>query len=118
MATSGPSLGSEARSNEVEGDAEPLALEQARPAESPAGESNPAVEPALRNPIAILKARFGLTAAETRVLQQLAEGLSYADVAGQLGNSYNTVHTHVKSIHRKTGVTTNLRLVALVRTTG
>ncbi len=62
-----------------------------------------------------LRERFGLTPTEARVAGQLAEGLSYADVAERLGVSYHTVHSHVKSIHNKTGVPTNGRLLAFMR---
>ena len=63
-------------------------------------------------PESILRLRFGFTAAEARVAGQLAEGLSYADVAELLGVSYHTVHTHVKAIHAKAGVKSNGRLLA------
>ena len=56
-----------------------------------------------------------LTPAEARVLAGLTEGLSYEEIAKSLGVSYHTVHTHVKAIHVKAGVSTNGRLLALLR---
>lgn len=67
-------------------------------------------------PAAALAAHYRLTAAEARVAQRLFGGLTYAEVAGELGVSYHTVSSHVKSIHRKTGATSNGKLLALMRT--
>ena len=47
-----------------------------------------------------------LSARELDVLRLLAQGLSKREVAGQLFVSYNTVHSHVRSIYRKLGVAT------------
>jgi DNA-binding CsgD family transcriptional regulator len=63
----------------------------------------------------LLKRRFGLTTAETRVAIYVADGLSYAEIAEQLGISPHTVHTHVKEIHRKLEVHSNGRAGALIR---
>jgi len=63
----------------------------------------------------LLKARFGLTAAEARVAFAVADGLSYAEIGEALGISSHTVHTHIKEIHRKLQVHTNLRAAALIR---
>lgn len=64
---------------------------------------------------ATLRERLGLTHAEARVAALLAEGLSYADAAERLGVSYHTIHSHVKAVHRKAKVSTNGRLLALLR---
>jgi LuxR family maltose regulon positive regulatory protein len=45
-----------------------------------------------------------LTAAELRVLQLLDAGRSERQIGRELYVSFNTVHTHVKSIYRKLGV--------------
>jgi DNA-binding NarL/FixJ family response regulator len=45
-----------------------------------------------------------LTAREIEVLQLVAEGLSDADVAERLVVSPRTVHSHLRSIYRKLGV--------------
>ncbi|MEO8764912.1 MAG: response regulator transcription factor [Ginsengibacter sp.] len=44
---------------------------------------------------------YKLTAKETEVLRSLADGLSYKMIADKLNMSYDTVHTHMKSIYRK-----------------
>jgi DNA-binding CsgD family transcriptional regulator len=62
-----------------------------------------------------LRARFGFTKTEAVVAIALVEGLSYGDIAKKLGVSYHTVHTHVKAIHTKAGVSTTGRLTALIR---
>jgi DNA-binding CsgD family transcriptional regulator len=62
-----------------------------------------------------LRRRFSFTGAEVNIALLLAEGLSYAEIAGRLKISYHTAHTHVKAIHRKACVSSNGRLLALVR---
>jgi DNA-binding CsgD family transcriptional regulator/tetratricopeptide (TPR) repeat protein len=54
----------------------------------------------------------GLTAREAEVLQLLADGLSYAEVAGQLVLSEKTVGHHVSAVLRKLGEPTRSRAVA------
>jgi DNA-binding CsgD family transcriptional regulator len=54
----------------------------------------------------------GLTARETEVLQLLAEGLSYAEVARRLFLSEKTVGHHVSAVLRKLGEPTRSRAVA------
>ena len=61
-----------------------------------------------------LRKRFSFTSSEANIALLLAEGLSYAEVAARLAVSYHTVHTHVKAIHRKAGVKSNGRLLALL----
>ena len=53
-----------------------------------------------------------LTAREIQVLQLLARGNSYADVARQLGISVHTVGTHIKNAYRKLKVGTAAAAVA------
>src|SRR5215467_9526576 len=60
----------------------------------------------------------GLTARETEVLQLLAEGLSYAEVAGRLVLSEKTVGHHVSAVLRKLGEPTRSRAVATARRLG
>jgi len=48
---------------------------------------------------------FGLTAAESRVTQQLAMGLTVEEAAQQLGIKLSTVRTHVQRVFSKVGVT-------------
>lgn len=66
-------------------------------------------------PVEALGARFGFTRSEAIVALDLVEGLSYAEVADKLYVSYHTVHTHIKAIHQKAGVSTTGRLAALLR---
>jgi DNA-binding CsgD family transcriptional regulator/Tfp pilus assembly protein PilF len=54
----------------------------------------------------------GLTAREIEVLGLLADGLSYAEVAGQLFLSEKTVGHHVSAVLRKVGEPTRSRAVA------
>jgi DNA-binding NarL/FixJ family response regulator len=46
-----------------------------------------------------------LTAAEIRVLEKLAERLSYTDIASELYLSPNTVKTHLRHTYMKLGAT-------------
>ena len=45
-----------------------------------------------------------LTAREREVLDWLGKGLKYAEIAGEMGVSLDTVKTHVRSIYQKLGV--------------
>ena len=62
-----------------------------------------------------LRERIGLTRMETVVACALAEGLSYKEIANRCCISYHTVHSHVKAIHQKARVPSNVRLLALIR---
>jgi len=55
-----------------------------------------------------------LTRRERRVLQLLTSDLSERDIGRELYVSHNTVHSHVRSIYRKLGVSSRAR--ALQRT--
>jgi DNA-binding CsgD family transcriptional regulator len=59
-------------------------------------------------------ARFGFTPMEKVVALALANGLAYKEIARHYGISFHTVHSHVKAIHEKAGVTSNGRLLALI----
>jgi len=48
-----------------------------------------------------VKAHVRLTAREADVLQSLARGCTYVQVADQLGVTLNTVASHVKNLYRK-----------------
>ena len=52
------------------------------------------------------QAAVALTQRETEVLQLLARGCSYGEIAKQLGVSINTVSTHIKKLYLKLGVHT------------
>ena len=62
-----------------------------------------------------LRTLFGFTKAEAAIALKLIEGLSYGEIAEKLSISYHTVHTHIKAIHAKAGVSTTGRLIALIR---
>ena len=62
--------------------------------------------------------RFGLTPTEAAVAHALADGVRYREIAKQFCISYHTAHTHVNAIHQKVGVSSNGRLLALIRKEG
>jgi DNA-binding NarL/FixJ family response regulator len=59
-----------------------------------------------------------LTLRERAVLEQLARGLSYDDVASVLGVSVNTVRTYVRLIYEKLGVTSRTEAVLVAMKLG
>jgi DNA-binding CsgD family transcriptional regulator len=59
-------------------------------------------------------ALFGLTAAETRVLQHLLGGTAPADIALASGTSLATVRSQMSSIFAKTGARTQVELLVLL----
>lgn len=65
-----------------------------------------------------MRERFGLTRMEALVACALADGLTYEEIAERHRISYHTVHSHVKAIHEKAKVTSNARLLALIRKEG
>ncbi len=66
--------------------------------------------PSLVDPVATV---FGLTQAERRVVAGVLEGLKAREIAERLGNSINTVNTHVKRVYAKTGVRRHGDLIRL-----
>lgn len=67
---------------------------------------------------ATLRERFGLSRMEAVVACGLADGLTYDEIADRCCISYHTVHSHVNAIHQKVGVSSNTRLLALIRKEG
>ena len=59
---------------------------------------------------------LGLTPTEGRVAVLLARGRTVNDIATALGRRQGTVRTHLKSIHRKLGISRRAELVRLVLT--
>ncbi|MGZ4626969.1 MAG: LuxR C-terminal-related transcriptional regulator [Kineosporiaceae bacterium] len=59
-----------------------------------------------------------LTPREREVLQCMVDGMSRAEVAGQLHLSRNTVRTHVQHLLHKLGVHSSLTAVAVARNAG
>ena len=56
---------------------------------------------------------FGLTARETEVLQELAEGYTQKEIADRLYVSRNTVNTHIQNIYGKMDVSCAPKAVAI-----
>jgi DNA-binding NarL/FixJ family response regulator len=59
-----------------------------------------------------------LTVREKEVLRLMAEGLSSRSVAAQLGISYTTVRTHIRSLGSKLGVHSKLEAIVKARELG
>jgi pimeloyl-ACP methyl ester carboxylesterase/DNA-binding CsgD family transcriptional regulator len=59
-----------------------------------------------------------LTAREKETLDQMAAGLSNAEIAGQLGLSEKTVRNHVSAVMGKLGTATRARAIVLAREAG
>ena len=53
-----------------------------------------------------------LSERELTVLRMLSSGLSEREIGGELYLSFNTVHTHVRSVYRKLGVSSRAEAVA------
>lgn len=77
-------------------------------------EKVPPVESAAPSLRRFLQDKFRLTATQTVVASALVDGLSYAEIADEYGISTETVKSHVKAIHEKTGVHSTLRFLALL----
>lgn len=71
----------------------------------------PGGEPAA--PFDRLRRRFGLTPTEASVALALVDGLSYKEIGAEFDISTETVHSHVKAIHRKADVGTTRQFIAL-----
>lgn len=65
-------------------------------------------------PVDALRALFDLTAAEARVLVEIAAGRTPGEAAAEIGIAESTVKTHLTRIFSKTGVGRQAELVALV----
>lgn len=61
-----------------------------------------------------LRARFGLTGAETRIALKLLEGKTLKVAAQELGITYETVRCTLKGIFHKTGTRRQVQLVVLL----
>jgi DNA-binding CsgD family transcriptional regulator/PAS domain-containing protein len=72
------------------------------------------VEQATPAKIDTVAATFGLTPAETRVLERLLRGMSLVAAAAALGIAETTAKTHLSRIFVKTGVSRQPDLIALV----
>jgi ATP/maltotriose-dependent transcriptional regulator MalT len=65
-----------------------------------------------------LEQPFGLTAAEIRVLRDVALGISPKQIAAESGRSIETIRNQIRSAIRKTGVSGRLEAVAAARGAG
>jgi diguanylate cyclase (GGDEF)-like protein len=63
---------------------------------------------------ALLRNLFDLSAAETRVAEEVLNGRNTRQIAGNLGVSPETIRTHLKKIFAKTAVQTQAQLVSLL----
>lgn len=63
----------------------------------------------------ILRQEYGLTNRETEVMENIARGLSMANIATELFISENTVHTHAKHIYAKLDIHSRQELGALLQ---
>jgi DNA-binding NarL/FixJ family response regulator len=68
--------------------------------------------------LSALRERFALSRREAVVACAPADGLTYEEIAARCDVSYHTVHSHVNAIHQKVGVSSNTRLLALIRKEG
>lgn len=59
--------------------------------------------------------RESLTSREKEVLRLMAEGVSSRDIAAQLGISYATVRTHIRSLGAKLGVHSKVQAIVKAR---
>ncbi len=64
--------------------------------------------------VAVLRTRFGLSPAEAQIAHAIANGTALRAIAAKRDTSIQTVRSQVKAIFRKTGATSQMRLVALI----
>lgn len=67
-----------------------------------------------KRPGAPVQERFGLTAAQTRVLELLAQGKTNREIADLLGLSEGTVKVHMSAIFRALNVTNRAQALVMV----
>jgi len=65
-------------------------------------------------PVEALAELYGLTGAESRVLEHISRGQAPQDAADELGVSLTTVKTHLQKIFAKTDTTRQAELIQLV----
>ncbi len=102
--------GDRARAAELFGEAEALLGAAATPACSPRGWPRRSAPPGSAD-----RGQRALSERELIVVRLLSGGLSEREIGQELFVSYNTVHTHVKSVYRKLGVSSRADAVARAR---
>jgi DNA-binding NarL/FixJ family response regulator len=65
-----------------------------------------------QQPVVQAKGMENLTAREQEVLDHLAKGFLYKEIADALGISYDTVHAHIRRIYEKLQVRSRTEAVA------
>lgn len=97
-----------------------LGMRDARESEEGEGRSAAGAKttPAADEPLAALKARYGLSERETEVMALLARGYTQKRVAEELSVSVNSVQTYAKTLYRKLGVHSRQEIIDLVAPTG
>ena len=94
---------------------------RARPRSSPPAARTPACCPSGCAPPAARASRRptgDLSEREQTVLRLLSGGMSEREIAAELVVSFNTVHTHVKSVYRKLGASSRAEALARARRDG
>lgn len=74
--------------------------------------------PGGRRPMAPVSERYGLTAAQTRVVELLAEGRTNREIADLLGISEGTVKVHMSAIFRALDVSNRAQALVLIARSG
>lgn len=80
-------------------------------AESLAGRNNLLLDDATHRPAAAIRQ---LTPAELQVARLAAQGLSYKQIASQLGRAFSTIDHQLRSVRRKLGVRSHAQLASLL----
>lgn len=72
----------------------------------------------IKTPVEDLRNIFGLTPAEARLSQHLAGGKDLREAAEEIGVSYNTVRSQMRSVLAKTGTRRQTELMRVLAVTG
>jgi DNA-binding CsgD family transcriptional regulator len=55
-------------------------------------------------PAVVLQPGFSLTETQCKILRGLAEDYTMKDMAAQMGVSFHTIHSHLRTIYKRLGV--------------
>ena len=64
---------------------------------------------------AIFLKKYGITSREKEVIELLLAGLSIKEIGGKLDRSFKTINNHIYNIYQKTGVSSKLELLNLIK---